>query len=176
VIVAIDWSLTSPALCVWEGGGMEMSNCKFYGLGKKPQQINSNGLNITIDKYPDYKTAYGRYNSLVSWAMDIIVCHSGMPHRGVNVVIENYAFNANGQITNIAECVGILKNTLYVLGYPTHTVSTSSVKKCLTGKGNASKDQIGELYPAPIGLRTGKSPWADCVDAFGVLIAWHSQQ
>ena len=172
ILVGIDWSLRSPAICVWEGGDVIMSNCKFYSLGNKPQQINSNGLDITIDKYPSYKTAYGRYQSLVNWALDCIVVHSPLPVRDTNIVIENYGFNANGRITDIAESIGVLKNSLYTLGYPFHTVSVSSVKKCLTGKGNASKDQNGELYPAPMGLKTAKSPWQDMVDAFGVLMAY----
>lgn len=171
MLIGIDWSLTSPAICV-STGSTELKNCFFHCLGKKPFAIG----NITIDKYPDYKTAYGRYNALVSWAMDCIVVHSPLPVMNTNVIIEDYAFSAQGRITNIAESMGILKNCLHTMHYPFHTVSTSQVKKALTGKGNASKDQIGKLYPAPMGLKTAKSPWCDMIDAFGVLMAYQLLQ
>ena len=67
------------------------------------------------------------------------------------LVIEDYAFAACGRITAIAEMVGYLK---YTFKGKIIMISPNSLKKALTGKGNATKEMmirtIQDKYGIPI--------------------------
>ena len=67
------------------------------------------------------------------------------------LVIEDYAFAACGRITAIAEMVGVIK---YSFKGEIIMISPNSLKKALTGKGNATKETmiktIKEKYNIPI--------------------------
>ena len=186
VVVGVDWSLTSPALCFhhyWtdrESGRGMRENVSFYCLAQTKKQEGiweaEDGFVIQCDPYPKWEAPYERYNALAGWMWDCLRMEGLMPPSigNTQIVFEQYAYNANGNITDMAECQGVVKNMLWNMGYSIHHVSPSAVKKALVGKGNASKDQIGDVYPAPKGtpFRSGKSAWSDCVDAYGCVLAW----
>ena len=81
------------------------------------------------------------------------------------IVIEDYAFMGNGKITELAELGGVVKTSLFSLGYKFVTVAPSQVKKFACGKGNAKKDQVRlEVYK-----RWGfEAPTNDEVDAYAL--------
>lgn len=62
------------------------------------------------------------------------------------IMIEEYAYGANGQITRIAELGGILRYKLLIeqkFDYEQFVqVSPSALKKFVTGKGNVKKEQV----------------------------------
>ena len=63
------------------------------------------------------------------------------------IVIEDYAFMANGQITKLAELGGVVKTSLFSCDYNFITIAPSRVKKFACAKGNAKKDQVRlEVY------------------------------
>ena len=81
------------------------------------------------------------------------------------IVIEDYAFMANGQITKLAELGGVVKTSLFSCDYKFITVAPSRVKKFACAKGNAKKDQVRlEVYK-----RWGfEAPTNDEVDAYAL--------
>lgn len=58
------------------------------------------------------------------------------------VVIEDYAYNAYGSLTDLAELSGIVKFYLYKANIQFLTISTTSLKKFVIGKGNAPKAKM----------------------------------
>lgn len=63
------------------------------------------------------------------------------------VVLEGYAFMANGRITGLAELVGVIRVLLEEKSYKPLIVPPARVKKFACGKGNAKKDQVRlEVY------------------------------
>lgn len=61
------------------------------------------------------------------------------------VVIEGYAFLANGRITDLAELTGLIKEELVInRGLQLCIIPPASVKKMVTGKGNAKKEVVRE--------------------------------
>jgi hypothetical protein len=96
------------------------------------------------------------------------------------IFIEDYAFAANGRITDIAECVGVLKHKIYHQGMLCVPVTPSSVKKFATGKGNAKKFDMLDAFEkecstdfyTEIGVERSEkdipSPIQDLVDSYWV--------
>lgn len=89
-------------------------------------------------------------------------------------VVENYAFSGNGQITRLAEYAGLVKYTLWsVYGVPEKNItfcSPMTMKKFVTGKGNAEKDQILKAVYQRWGQDFDSN---DVADAFGLAIVGH---
>ena len=110
-IAGIDYSLTSPAVCVYkeeDGGHFDFDGCVLHYLcnNKKQQQLSAGyGLgNIKAELYPEWETAEERQDALSSWAISLI--------QGCDkVYIEGYAFAASGisHVRSIAENTGLLK-------------------------------------------------------------------
>lgn len=58
------------------------------------------------------------------------------------VVIENYAYGQSQSMAPIAELGGVIRLSLHRMGYRFIAVSPTSMKKFVTGKGNAEKASI----------------------------------
>src|SRR5690554_4695228 len=58
------------------------------------------------------------------------------------VVLEGYAFMANGRITGLAELGGVIKAELHTRKQKVIVVPPARVKKFVCGKGNAKKDEV----------------------------------
>lgn len=63
-------------------------------------------------------------------------------HKIDLIVIEGYAFQANGRMADLAELGGIIRYTLQHFGFKTIDVPPSTLKKFTTGHGHAKKDQM----------------------------------
>lgn len=104
------------------------------------------------------------------------------------VACEDYAFNAKGKITMLAELTGNLKHQLFIAGKKLRFYDPTTIKMFGSGKGNAKKPDMFDGYllnpnkidlsylpqipvhkkGANAGLRNkdGISPLSDLVDAF----------
>ena len=78
------------------------------------------------------------------------------------IVIEDYAVVRPSSAVIVVECGTVVRKTLYDLGYWWYGVSPSTLKKWLTGKGNAKK---ADMLAATTKLWGYKSPSDDVVDA-----------
>jgi Holliday junction resolvasome RuvABC endonuclease subunit len=143
VIAGIDYSLTSPAICVFDDidGTMpfRFENCTVYFLTAIQKHQKMYNGNIIGEGMFSHNTDCQRYHSISDWAIE--VC-SGIDE----VALEGYAFGAKGKVFNIAENTGILKYRLFELGIPIEVIPPSVIKKFATGKGNSNKDAMHESF------------------------------
>ncbi len=59
-------------------------------------------------------------------------------------LFEEYAYAAPGQLCDLAELAGLYKYVLHKRNIPFDTIAPKSVKKYVTGTGNASKELVAE--------------------------------
>ena len=148
-IAGIDYSLTSPAICVWKSTDDRLFNfddCALYYLeipkrrGPTPHGI----LNIHANPYPEWETEEERHELLSKWTMSIIT--------GCEVFIEGYAFATSGtsHVRSIAENTGLLKHKMYKVKQSFTSVPPTVIKKYATGKGNANKEVMYDAFCAEI--------------------------
>jgi len=176
-IAGIDYSLTSPAICVWKSTDDRLFNfddCALYYLeipkrrGPTPHGI----LNIHANPYPEWETEEERHELLSNWTMSIIT--------GCEVFIEGYAFATSGtsHVRSIAENTGLLKHKMYKVKQSFTSVPPTVIKKYATGKGNANKEGMYEAFVdellTPTDLKERltpkatkvKNPVSDLVDSY----------
>lgn len=163
-VVGIDYSLTSPAICVLNmDGSISLMHC--FG---KPKQQGTIG-NIIVSAYPIFNSPQQRYSQLALWSLKTI------PKDSI-IRIEGYSYGSVGKHFQIAENCGVLKQTLWQNNFLFETVAPTAVKKYATGKGNANKELMYESFveKTNIGLKElfnlkGEkipSPVSDLVDAY----------
>lgn len=58
------------------------------------------------------------------------------------IVLEDYAFSAHGSIPNLGELSGVVKYQLFKSNVPFFIISSTAIKKFVTGKGNSPKEAI----------------------------------
>ena len=171
--IGIDYSLSSPAICVCKGP-FKLSNCKIYYLTnvKKYEGNFYNGL-INGRLHLPYTTETQRHDQISNWAIDVVdtTIH--------NIFIEGYSFGSKGLVFNLAENMGTLKHKLYKLNKRFESIVPGQVKKNATGKGNADKLKMYEQFVKDTGVDLMKefdqsklnNPVTDIVDAYYVAKA-----
>ena len=148
-IAGIDYSLTSPAICVYykdeNVGHFDFDGCVFHYLfntERQRQLASGSGLdNLKSDPYPEWKTEEERHEKLATWAYNIVQgCEE--------VFLEGYAFATSAQagVRSIAENTGLLKHKMWKNKLPFRTFPPTVIKKFATGKGNANKEQMYEAF------------------------------
>ena len=141
-IIGIDYSLTSPAICITTD--FVFKNSKFYYLTNKKKYIGKMTNNITGFEHKEYDTPIRRFSQISDWVYELI---EDTIHTQQLVYIEGYSFGSKGQaVFQIAENCGILKYRLQQMTIDYDTVVPSVVKKGATGKGNADKDMMYEFF------------------------------
>ena len=135
-LIGIDYSLTSPAVCIDNGALM------FFFLTNKKKYIGKLSEDIIGYEHKEWTTPIQRFSYISDFVFDII-----NQVYNPKVFIEGYSFGSKGQaIFQIAENCGILKYRLQEANIPYETVVPSVVKKGATGKGNADKDMMYEAF------------------------------
>ena len=179
-IAGIDYSLTSPAICVYKdenGGHFDFDRCVFYYLSNTEKQRQSAarcGLdNLRAEPYPEWKSEEERHEKLATWAYNIV-------QGSEEVFLEGYAFATSAQagVRSIAENTGLLKHKMWKNKIPFKPYPPTVIKKFATGKGNSNKELMYEAFVdellTPIDLKellTPKakkviSPISDIVDSY----------
>ena len=145
-IAGIDYSLTSPAICVYKeeyGRHFDFDRCMLYYLSnnEKQQQLASRcGLgNVRAEPYPKWNTQEERHDLLSSWVISLIQGCS-------EVFIEGYAYGVTSNRAPIYENTGLLKHKMWKQKIPVTNYPPTVVKKFATGKGNANKEQMYEAF------------------------------
>ena len=161
-IIGIDYSLTSPAVCV--------NGKKFYYLtNKKKWQVKINE-NIIGYAHKEWTDPIQRFTYISDFVFDIL-----FTTNNPIIFIEGYSFGSKGQgLFQIAENCGILKYRLLEKGYGYNTIVPSVVKKGATGKGNADKDKMYEAFVKDTKIDLKKlfdtekvgNPISDIVDSY----------
>jgi Holliday junction resolvasome RuvABC endonuclease subunit len=167
--VGVDYSLTSPAVCVSVDGTWE--NSQLYYLNSKKKTEGKVAKNITGTLHQVYSCDQQRYQNNMKWVFGLIEQY---PKKSVKVMIEDYSFGSKGRVFNLAENCGVLKQELWRQGYSYSAVPPTVLKKFASGKGNANKEKMYEAflqkYSVDLILEFGfvklDNPITDIVDAF----------
>lgn len=92
------------------------------------------------------------------------------------VALEGYAMGIsagkNTSLCDLAELGGIIKNHLYSRDIPFLVVPPKSLKKFITGNGNASKDMMIQAISDIYGFNTTNN---NIADAYGLMVAARAQ-
>ena len=136
--IGIDYSLSSPAICVCRGT-FKFENCKIYYLTNVKKYEGDFG-NINGRLHLPYTTEQQRHDQISDWALSIIDTAIG------NIFIEGYSYGSKGLVFNLAENMGTLKHKLYVLNKRFQSIVPGQIKKNATGKGNADKLKMYEQF------------------------------
>ena len=147
-IAGIDYSLTSPAICVYKDendGFFDFDKCVVHYLSnnEKQQQLASRSRldNIRVEPYPEWKSEEERHEKLATWAYNIVQgCEE--------VFLEGYAFATSAQagVRSIAENTGLLKHKMWKNKITFKTYPPTVIKKFATGKGNSNKEKMYEAF------------------------------
>ena len=169
-IIGIDYSLTSPAICITTD--FIFKNSKFFYLTNKKKYIGAMAKNIIGFEHKEYDTPIRRFSQISDWVYELI---EDTIHTEQLVYIEGYSFGSKGQgVFQIAENCGILKYRLQEFNIHYDTVVPSVVKKGATGKGNADKDMMYDSFSKETNTDLKKifdvekigNPVSDIVDSF----------
>jgi hypothetical protein len=179
VIVGIDYSMTSPAICVCNGE-FKYENCKFLfvtATKKYAQPFNEQIEGLPLFEYSDN---IERFALLAEMTYEFIFDNwpEGEESSTVKIGLEGYAMGAKGQVFSIGENTGILKHRLcHAEEWKVDVHAPSVIKKFATGKGNAKKEDMYEAFVAETGVNLSdileqsvdpkvSSPISDIVDAY----------
>lgn len=170
IVAGIDYSMTSPALCVYntETGEFSFDNCTFYFLTQsKKYEIDSENIH---GMFFEYDNEMQRYDTISSYFLDRI-----MENEVDKVYMEDYSMGSKGRVFHIAENTGVLKYRMWSFGIPFQTIPPTVIKKFATGKGNANKERMQEVFEEQNQVRlkqvfnmTDKqwNPSSDLIDAY----------
>jgi|TARA_B110000116_G_scaffold267036_1_gene278745 Holliday junction resolvasome RuvABC endonuclease subunit len=176
MIIGIDYSMTSPAICV---GQIPFSydTCKFMFITRNKKLAVNHSPSIVGLLLYEYNDNLERFTHLADQTVEWILSHAPTRHHGNLLAIEGYAFGAKGQVFNIGENTGILKYKLAKkVSNIINVIAPSAIKKFATGKGNANKLLMYEAFVEETGddlaklfefdPYTGQSPVSDIVDSY----------
>ena len=143
-VAGIDYSLTSPAICVAKiiNNDIKFENCKFHFLKQNKSHKSLGEVFLAYD-YPEYSDDIERFSKLASWTIE---CIRWFDDRVSEIYLEDYAFAATGRVFHIAENMGILKKQLRETKFKYITIPPTVIKKHATGKGNANKELMYETF------------------------------
>lgn len=164
--IGLDLSITSPAAVLTSAGVLISAVC----FSTKEVTV---GKNVSVIPYVTPKTDFDREKRKDILLNGIINFISAYPN--VDLMIEDYAFGANGRITELAEFCGIIKwefRSRYQ-----KKIAPTTLKKCVTGNGRATKldmytalnkNQKNEIFGSfnVIPNIKGTAPYSDLVDAY----------
>lgn len=140
ITAGIDYSMTSPAICIHEGPAWSLDNCKFFFRSDK-KSLKSSKPSVTMSLIQEYKLQEERFYNNALWARRVLD-----EYKVTEVVLEGYAMGAKGLVFHIGESTGILKHFLWRDEIKIHVVPPMVIKKFATGKGNANKDAMEEAF------------------------------
>lgn len=165
-IAGIDYSTTSPSICVKVGDSWDIH---FLTLKKTlADEYWHQPFLFFGHSLPNIPVTISRYKYISSWAMDVIKSYDVSA-----VILEDYAYAATGRVFNIGENTGILKYRLLHKDIPFYEVPPTVIKKYATGKGNAKKEMMLSNFITTTGVNihdvmnyAGDNPISDIVDSF----------
>lgn len=180
IVGGIDYSITSPAICVHKGEEWNFDNCFFWFCTEDAKLAGAYFKNVKREKvfiqgYANtwWETPEQRFDALSDKALHFLEIHQCQ-----YVQIEDYSFASRGRVFNIGENTGLLKHKLFLKGYDYEVISPKTVKKFATGNGNSDKFAMLEsfvketkfnfdhLLDLKITTKKIPSPITDLVDAY----------
>lgn len=148
-IIGIDYSLTSPAITLYNGNdnwNYNSGSCTHFCLASNERQRSkwAEIRSIRTDIYPAWETDLQRYHGLANWVINC--CITAISPERPKAYIEDYAYAATGRVFHIAENMAILKDTLTKWGIKYEMIAPTVIKKYATTKGNANKEKMYDAF------------------------------
>jgi len=172
IIAGIDYSMTSPAICVHEGNEWSIDNCTFYYIVHRDKHlVVTEQLKGSL--YKSWEVPEERFNNLAAWSLDVL-----NEHRVTSVSLEGYAYGAGskGLVFQIGENTGALKQKIWEANIPVTVTPPTVIKKFATEKGNSNKEKMWDAFIEEtnynifniLGIEEKKnwSPVSDIVDSY----------
>jgi len=184
--IGIDYSTTSPAICIHHGDSFSFSNCKFLVLNNTKKYYGCYLNSIYCKSVSEHPTKIIRYSNIADEMISFI--KENIPNKElVRIALEDYAFGAMGRVFHIAENCGLLKYKLWSqLNIIPDEISPTHIKKLATGKGSGKKDLIYQAFleETKIDLiqvldykkKEPGSPVSDLIDAYYIAKTAHNLQ
>jgi hypothetical protein len=189
-IAGVDYSLTSPAICVYTTENddrlFDFDGCDCYYLLASKRQRQSpawtHGLgNLHPEEYPNYENDEERHEKLASWAYRIVQGCS-------EVYLEGYAFATSGvsHVRSMAENTGHFKQFLWKNKIKFTSIPPTVIKKFATDRGNSNKEGMYEAFIAEFATpsdlkerltpkaKSIKNPVSDIVDSYFICKYGHN--
>ena len=175
IFVGVDYSLVSPAVCVFNdtAGEFCFDACDFIVISDK--KIPCATRNIGIYPHKPWSNPNERYHNIADFLLNMIYFEYG----DNQVLIEDYSFGSKGKVFHIAENTAVLQYNLWLKHIPYNKIPPTTLKKWATGKGNATKEMMYDAFVKQTGVdifktlglkksKTNKidSPVSDIVDAY----------
>lgn len=121
---------------------------------------------LTVDKTAPMEQRLGE---MARWLTDVIT-----ELRPLVVAVEDVFANVNvASALALAQARGMVLAVAGMAGLPVYSYSPGVVKKTVTGRGQAQKDQVTRMVQMLMGLR--RPPQTDAADALAVAIT-HAQR
>jgi hypothetical protein len=170
-VAGLDWSMTSPAVCVHKGDKWSVENCTFHYFTSKSKFLICTDQ-IKGSLYEEYSTQQERFDNLSDWGLKIL-----NENNAKKIGLEGYSYgSSSSRLFEIGENTGLMKFKMWSFGIDFEVYAPTSVKKFATGKGNANKERMWESFFEETGLNifhllgqeVGKNwnPVSDMVDAY----------
>lgn len=137
-IVGIDYSLSSPCVCIGNPNNFSFETCKFYYLTDS-KKLDIDVDNIRGDLHLDYSCEEQRYANITNWVLNLL-------QENDRIYMEGYSMGSTGRVFNIAENAGLLKHYLWKWKYDYNIIPPTVIKKFATGKGNANKQALQDCF------------------------------
>jgi Holliday junction resolvasome RuvABC endonuclease subunit len=169
IVAGIDYSLTSPAICIFKGHEFKLKECRFSFLTfeQKYEVSDFNFKSFKMDKGMSYPE---RYDFISSWVIYFL-----KTNRAKIAFLEDYSYGSQGKVFHIAENGGVLKDKLWKAGIEYHLIAPTVIKKFATGKGTAKKEQMEESFLQETGFDVREylnmpprsfNPSSDIIDSY----------
>ena len=143
-IAGIDYSLSCPAICVYNSydGEFNFDNAKFYFRSNLQRFDSFHENRMWGENHGPWKTDEDRYDDIATWALDILTDANSVD----KVFLEGYSYGSTGKVFHIAENTAILKYFMWEEGIDFEIIPPTVIKKFATGKGNANKELMYENF------------------------------
>lgn len=174
VVYGIDYSLTTPAMCMMNAAAPSYDDAAYYFLTDTKKYARK-VENIYGAMHCKYTSETERYYNIGTNIIQPILLVKAQDQYDIKVYLEGYSMGSKGKVFHMAENVGFLKALLWINEIDVIEVPPTTLKKETTGKGNADKDKMYEAWLAEgnpdlqdlLGSVKGpaKSPVSDIVDA-----------
>lgn len=177
--IGIDFSITSPAICVL-GEDETFESSELYFLTSVKKLIGNFG-NMHGYFHKEWTDDIQRYEQIAKW---VLLCVK--PNISDRIYLEGYSVGSTkGKIYQTHENTAILKFYLFKNHLNYVTIPPTEIKKKFNGKGNANKEQMYDTFlqsshdiRETLGLSKKakiKNPVSDLVDAYAIsLIGKHN--
>lgn len=171
ISAGIDYSMTSPSICIHQGKKWSIDNCKFYYIVHRDKFLVKND-HIQGHLYEGYESQQERFSNLSNWVLNIL-----KENEVQNTGLEGYSYGStSSRLFEIGENTGLLKYKLWSEKIDFTVFAPTMIKKFATTKGNANKEKMWLSFIEEtdlnlfhmLGLEVGKNwnPVSDMVDSY----------